>query len=316
MIDITPASRAMAAARRVPQTFECRPTAVGLAADVLPDELMIDWRALPRGTSASIYLPAVGADPILAMAEKLYGGQSLVRVDGDTIGLAASGVSYVPIPPGPGGNYAGLLTIELPEGALERRQYGVTVRQVTNVSTERDDRTGRTRRRVRGAFQLTAPVRPAETLLVREQRRLAFFRWVLGGLDLANRWHPVMKRFVHELALRVDGLGGDAGAIGASSIGALPGEHAGSGGGAGGIEHEWRGKIEDLIFDQFGDFEAFRMKTETGQFKTFRSREEEFAALVERAWHARLRVTVVTSKHHPDMPLRILLHPPIKGEWA
>jgi len=95
----------------------------------------------------------------------------------------------------------------------------------------------------------------------------------------------------------------------------LPGEHQGSGG-DGGIGYEWRGKIEDLIFDQFGDFEAFRMKTEAGLFKTFRSREEEFAALVERAWQVRLRVTVVTSKHHPDMPLRILLHPPTKGEWV
>ena len=96
---------------RIPQTFECKPTPVATPKSALPDELMIDWGGVPKGATASIYLPAVSASQIVATAAKLYGAQRLTPTDSHTIALEATTVSYVPIPAGSNGNLAGLLLL-------------------------------------------------------------------------------------------------------------------------------------------------------------------------------------------------------------
>jgi hypothetical protein len=65
-------------------TFEIRPTLMGLPADQGPDELMIDWNNVPPDTAAQIYLPAVNADTVLTMADRMYTSHRLTRVDGHT----------------------------------------------------------------------------------------------------------------------------------------------------------------------------------------------------------------------------------------
>jgi hypothetical protein len=72
--------------------------------------------------TASIYLPAVSADAILSTAGSMYGAQPFTRFDGHTLGCDAKGIAFMPIPPG-SGNYAGLLTVELPNTVSKGDKY-------------------------------------------------------------------------------------------------------------------------------------------------------------------------------------------------
>ena len=117
----------------VPQTFDIKPTALTLPPSLAPDEIMIDWGNLPTGTGAQIYLPGTSADSILTEANRLYTNHSLQRVDAHTLGCEARGITYVPIPPGVGANYAGLLSIQLPETVKRGPSFKVITRQITNA---------------------------------------------------------------------------------------------------------------------------------------------------------------------------------------
>jgi hypothetical protein len=315
--------RLVADARRVPQVFECQPTRPGLPDNVLPDELMIDWGSIPKGATASIFLPAVSADAMVATAGKLYGGQRLSRIDSHTVSVDAAGVSYIPIPAGSTGNLAGLLTLQLPPDVDGKSRYDVTIRQVTSVFSEDRSRINSiavalpriVRRKVLGAFQFSIPIERPGALLVREERSFAFFRWVLSTLSATNRWRPVMERYLCESAGRIDGWGGNSGAIPASPTGSLP---TGPKPPAKGTpppptsthHDEWTGKIRVLVYDRFGDFEGFRLETEAGKHVTFWSREAEIAELAKWAWEARCRMTVLAPKSEPFVPERLLLHAP------
>jgi hypothetical protein len=72
-------------------------------------------------------------------------------------------------------------------------------------------------------------------------------------------------------------------------------------------ERDFVGKIEGLIFDRFGDFEALRLETMNGEIKRFESREPHIAELAERAWQKRWRVLVVVDDDHPNRPTSIIL---------
>jgi hypothetical protein len=314
-------------ARRIPQTFECKPTPVATPKSALPDELMIDWGGVPKGATASIYLPAGSSSQIVATAAKLYGAQRLTAIDSHTIALDATTVSYVPIPAGSNGNLAGLLTLEVPPGRTLGHRYNVIVRQIRNIAQPDIDRLSLLRpgRKVVGGFQMAVNIESAQQLLTPTERSLAFYRWILSRLSKENRWYPVIERYVTEIALRVNGLGGDANAIVASSIGALPGDPqrpgkwTGSEDGTYSPDHyESCGKIEELIFDRFGDFEGFRLETETGSRVAFHSRKRDLAEVVRWAWQTQLRVTVIAWKREPHVPSRILLHAPsspLRAGW-
>jgi hypothetical protein len=71
----------------VPQTFELRATPPeALKAGGGPDELMIDWAGLPKGSTAQIYLPDVDASAIVATASQRDPAHGLELADGHTIG--------------------------------------------------------------------------------------------------------------------------------------------------------------------------------------------------------------------------------------
>jgi hypothetical protein len=76
-----------------------------------------------------------------------------------------------------------------------------------------------------------------------------------------------------------------------------------------GHDHEdgrpFSGKVAGLIFDRFGDFKAFLLDTEDGDYR-FRSREKDVAELAERAWRERLRITVWADRDEPSRPLSII----------
>src|ERR1700683_5263183 len=135
----TPLSDVAAPANRIPQTFECRPTPAvtpaGRPAAALPDELMIDWIGTPAGSTVSLYLPAVTSDAILGLARQLYGGGRITQVDAHTVRTDAVGLTYLPVPAGADGNYAGLLTLELPAGSPAGARYQAVVRQLSDYGT-------------------------------------------------------------------------------------------------------------------------------------------------------------------------------------
>ena len=214
-------------------TFDIQSTAMGLPAGQTPDELMIDWNNIPPGTTAQIYLPAVDVETVLGMADRMYSSHRLARFDGHTLQCKTGGISYVPIPPGAGINYAGLLTVDLPDGLRGGEVFNVVVRQLTNAF-------GRATpppppppaivelgaapeavavpaefewRRVLGAFQLTIPVRAKDVLLVREERDLSVLRWIGEFVPDGSRWNPVFTRYLEQIAGRVSTFGGDPGQI-------------------------------------------------------------------------------------------------------
>jgi hypothetical protein len=75
---------------------------------------MIDWGNVPVGSVASIYWPQVKAPDVIDLADKLYSYHALGVADANTVQCTVTkGVTYVPIPPSAGENYASLLTIDL-----------------------------------------------------------------------------------------------------------------------------------------------------------------------------------------------------------
>src|SRR5207247_6832151 len=94
-----------AATHRAPQTFDIRPSrtigAPGAVHRLPPDELMIDWGAVPRGSTVSIYWPAVAAAEVIALARIWGGAAGLAAGGANTLTLKVEGgVSYIPIPEG------------------------------------------------------------------------------------------------------------------------------------------------------------------------------------------------------------------------
>jgi hypothetical protein len=284
---------------RFPTTFECRPTAPELPPSSLPDELMIDWTGLPEGSGASIFLPAANAASIQKQAASLYGGQRLKLVDAHTLGCEASGLTYIPIPAGSSRNYAGLLAVDIPRDFS--RACKVVARQITNLVTPIRERPVPTRRKVLGAFEFTLKPAAARALLEPEEHLLAYFRWILSTLAEKDRWRPVIERYVREIAQRVRVFGGDPGLIEPSQLGAIPSKRA---------QIEKTGKIEGLVHDRFGDFEAFVLRTDAGEKMTFHSRERHFVELAVWSWRTQNRVTIFASDNGKWVPDRIVLHTP------
>ncbi len=111
--------------------FEIKPS----TGTTTPDELMITWGSTPNLSVASIYLPAVAAADILALADKMYVKHRLTVADAHTIQCPAGDVTFVPIPPGQGqGRFSGLLSLALPATVSVGDVYTVAVRQLTIVS--------------------------------------------------------------------------------------------------------------------------------------------------------------------------------------
>ena len=219
----------------VPQSFDIKPTAASLKPGQAPDEIMIDWGNLPAGSQASIYLPGTNAQVILEMANKMYTHHGLASSDDHTLTCKASGITFVPIPPGTGSNYAALMTIDVPATVEPGQTFKVITRQITNASAvvpppgpEIEATSIRASnpdgyviewRRVKGTFQLTIPVTTTQALLDSEERLLSVLRWIEKSIPQDNRWFPVSQRHIEQVAGRVQAMGGDPKAIGPSSSG-------------------------------------------------------------------------------------------------
>jgi hypothetical protein len=313
---------------KVPHTFEMRPTSPALAASLPPDELMLDWRGLPDGSVASMYVPDLDAAAIVSTAATMYGTTVWQATHEHTLACPARDIIYMPIPAGPDASYAGLLVIELPATVTTGQQFTVNVLQLTSQlnTTERpparDPVTsgrpavepatapvrGSSWRWVLGTFALSIPVVTKQSILTTEERQLSVLRWILSSVPTTDRNYLTFSRYVDLYADRVAGLGGDPSTIPPSATGTWPGG-PGTGPGAGHVRSlELTGKIERIIYDRFGDFEGFTLETDHGEHATFHSREERVGELAIRAITAGSRITVESDPHDRRRPRRIILH--------
>jgi hypothetical protein len=325
--------------RRVPQTFEIRPSPGVLLPDGKPDELVIHWGNLPAGSIASIYLPAVQASQVIAWANKLYTTHRLTAADANTVQMPVGIVGYVPIPQGSVVNYAGLLTIDLPATVKKGQKFEVVIRQVTSAGVEAVTKNSQIRslavgvaertfhpwRRVIGQFNLTIPISTKTELLAGEEERLSIMRWIGKTIPVASRWYPVFQRYLDQLGGRVSFMGGDPVKVYPSPTGVwqMPyhpgggrsGGHGGHGeGGRGPGEPEPErgtditGKVDALIYDHFGDFAGFVLETFHGHKHRFYSREVRIEERVRRACDDRL-ITTVLAREEGRVVIEIILGP-------
>jgi len=308
------------ASHRIPNTFEIKPSFIDVPRGTQPDEVLIDWGNVPAGSVASVYLPATSAAHILQLANSLYARHKLSVLDAQTLQCPAEGVTYIPVPPGVGANYAGLLTIDLPPTVRKGQVFSLTVRQLTNASgvaippppvigsgpapapEAQSKRPIIHWKKVLGSFQVTIPVRVAEVMLAPEERLLAVLKWIQRSIPVTDRWSPVFTRYVGVVADRVKALGGDPDSIKPSPGDPAPHKHP--------HKCEERlyfcGKICALAYDRFGDFEGFTLDTEEGE-RAFQGREPAMERVVRLAWEERIRVKVVVERDCPHRPETILL---------
>ena len=302
-------------AHRIPQTFDIRPSPA-TAGDAV-DELMFDWGAVPSGSVAAVYWPQVPSTAVLSLASALYASHGLVALDDHTIQcMVSGGITYLPIPPGADENLAGLLTIDLPNTIVTGQEFDIRVRRVGRRGVERPELSRQaavsspeggeavTRaasshrlaawRYVIGTFQVKIPVSTAAVMLRPEEDALAIMKWRLGQLAPSSRWYPVLHRYVSYLSDRVASLGGDPDAIPGSLSGApvrFPGRHDDL--------LEYCGKVSELLFDCFGDFEGFVL-ADCGSVRRFASRERQICEIAWRACRDRVTLVVYVSRREPE----------------
>ncbi len=140
-------------------------------------------------------------------------------------------------------------------------------------------------RYVVGTFQVKIPVVDGTTMLFPEENTLAIMKWRFQQMAPANRWYPVLQRYISYISARVAGLGGNPNAIPPSALGA-PGPVAGEP-----ESPSYTGKICEVIYDCFGDFEGFVLKS-CCELRSFKACEKSIAELVLRACRERLVVSV------------------------
>ena len=323
--------------RRIPNTFEVRPTPATHANAGFHDELMIDWGNIPEGSVARVYLPDTAVDEVLDLARRLYRARGLQRLDGHTLQVAAEGITWIPIPAGAQVNHAGLLTIDLPAGIRKGQRFNAVARQITHTGRVRKASGGQVDttadallalrnqvaagtnasnrvvvwQEVLGAFQVTIPISSRDLLFEGEARLLSVLRWILGTIPHQDRWYAPFRRYVAEIGQRFHGFGGDPETVVAHPNG-LP---AGVGEPGGAKQIACTGKVSSLLYDRHGDFEGFSLDTEAGE-RLFRSREHTIEDIANRAWTERILIAVYARASEPHRPERIVLKHAPRPHWG
>jgi hypothetical protein len=292
-----------AATHRVPQAFDTRPSlpftnGAGQWTGT-PDEIMIDWGNTPPGSTAYIYWPQVPAADVINLASRLYVTHFLSAADANTIQCTTvKGATYIPVPAAANQNFAGLFTVDLPLGVRAGEIFTIVVRRLTTKTFRTP--TIQTRsvakaavkpvRVVTGAFLVTIPVSGEAQMLPEDENTLAVMKWRSRQMSPVYRWYPVVQRYIEYLSAKIDASGGNAGSIAPSptgtpikTIGHPPRPRR---------YNECTGKVSDVIFDCFGDFEGFVMACCCSDTCVFNSSEKAIGELVLKALSHRWTITV------------------------
>ena len=322
---------------RIPQTFDTRPS--DPSPDQTPDELMIDWGDVPAGSVASIYWPQVQASDVVDLANAMYATHMLTASGVNTVSVTVNGgVSYIPIPKGSGDNFAGLLTIDLPQTVVTGQEFNILVRRVSTraerniilqtqtlpsdieaAKPARRPPRGRARsaagalepgapaegevtiwRYVVGNFAVSIPVVTGETMLLPEENTLAIMKWRLLQMSPGNRWYKVLERYISLIAARVDGLGGNSDSIEPSPTGV----HIKPGPGLDEDVREYRGKVCEVLYDCFGEFEGFVLR-DCRTSRSFHTRLHGIETVVLRACREGLTLLVFVDRDDDERIVRL-----------
>jgi len=191
--------------------------------DALPAQVIEQLKAGKLDLNdPAVTLTLLGLEEVLDLSARMYRTSNLVLIDAHTLQTHTGGMSWIPIPKGGETNFTGMLTIDLPSTVRAGQAFTVVVRQVTGAGGRIP--TGAAGavyvgRRILGSFQITIPVRTKEVILASEQRLLSNLRWIERAIPATDRWFLVFRRYVSQVASRIDGLGGDSGNVAPSPSG-------------------------------------------------------------------------------------------------
>jgi hypothetical protein len=290
----------------VHHTFEIKPSPfklpsmpeklIGSAATVgrtHPDELVIHWGNLPRDSHVTFYLPQVNVEEVLRYASLRNGPAHLARAGAHTISCKVSDISFIPIPGPFLTTIAGLMSIQLPPNLVKGQKFKVVVRQVD----------GRSYRAI-GTFQFNITVKTEAEILPPLKRNLSVLKHIALAIPQENRWYPVFQRYLEELGDRGRAFGVNPDDIGPSPSGSgrpeaeqppVPGRNGHT------------GKIDQIMYGCFGDFEGFVLETCDGRM-VFKACEPSVEEVVRRTCKERTKVTVFSDGAKEGRLLRIVVH--------
>jgi hypothetical protein len=243
-----------------------------------PDELLFQWHNLPRDSEVEVYFSDIDTADIAALASYRNSPLACEFVNNHTLGLTVAGATWVPIPGGRVVNIPALLSIKLPDTVTYGQEFRVTVHQVN----------GRTRAII-GTCEFRIPVSKAELILDEERRTLSVFKHIATTIPSDDRWYPLIQRYVHNLGLKVDALGGDSSAVHPNPNGSGRPDHPTTD-----HEHpdELAGLVEEILYDCDGGFIGFVLTADCERH-AFRHCETSVERLVLRACRERLRLKVI-----------------------
>ena len=181
---------------------------------------------------ASIYWPDVSASSVLQLASQLYPEETLTATDANTVQCqVVSPVTYIPIPPGSGGSFAGLMTVELPASVRAGKQIvrgvvrRITTRQVTIPAPPPPPPPPQRAaagaipqvaipgqylwREFTGSFLVKIPVQKESTILPGDENLLAILKWRLTSSAPATvgSGAAALDQYLSD---RINGMGGNA----------------------------------------------------------------------------------------------------------
>ena len=194
-------------------------------------------------------------------------------------------MTYIPLPPGTGdeANFAGLISIALPDWIRRGELHHVVVRQLTNAAAvihgkpPEPELSAATHgqvirwRRVLGTFQINIPVSTKASMRETEELRYSIFLWIAERIPSQSRWYRVFQRYIGLLGQRLTELGSDPAKIKPSQNGydGLPPGRVRPGHGVPPRHHDYErhgltGKVEGVVYDHFGTSRASSSSSRTG----------------------------------------------------
>jgi hypothetical protein len=259
-----------------------------------PDELVIDWGTLPRDSLVTFYMPQVDADEIIRFSAQRQAPGNLFRADPHTVRCKVTDVGFMPIPGALANTIAGLLSVQLPPGVSAGQKFTIVLRQVD----------GRTYR-VIGTTQFDIHVKTAADILPRLTRNFSVLKHIALSIPSDNRWYPIFERYLGEMADRIRAMGGDPDTIAPTSDG------SGKAAGHPRPDQEravtYTGRVKELIYDCFGEFEGFVLE-DCDNRQTLRACERSMEEVVRRACRERTKVTVYSHGEDRSRAGKITVH--------
>jgi Domain of unknown function (DUF1929) len=274
---------------------EAKAVTTELSERLMHDQLLVRWNNLPRDSMARFYWPDVDIRELLEVASLKPSAGMCRLVDSHTVECRVGDVTLLPIPGNRVTNIPGLLSVQLPDTVKEGQLFKISLHQISG-----------THGKIMGAFQFTIPVSRGPLLLAAEEHRLALLRHRASVLAPGNRWVPVFGRYLDEIAARVRAFGGNPDLIVASPDG--------TGGRWSGSEVPDKsgvrvtGKVAEILYDCFGDFQGFVLEPCGGTRHIFHTREKSMEELVHRACRQRARLTVIQHNAAGHQLAQIIWH--------